>query len=269
MPLYTKTKPMKNEYNQLPTLNTEFVEQLSTEELYCLRLLLHNRSAVSIAKFLDKDVKEVYMIKSRILKKINRKTWYDTIIVAFKTNILNPYDFVNPIIKKKGIDHSEYLMYQVTQTSIEANSVNYFKKAVLSFYRDCEETLIKENKEHFSQSEKRYLEFKFQGYSTSAIQIQLMLNNTQFAKVESDLNKKLKQREWFNRFKKVFQFQLISKETSFSFMLDTEAIETASKIVSMLTFRKVSQKEKQLAMYHQLVAFYTTVELNFLKCGKL
>jgi DNA-binding CsgD family transcriptional regulator len=242
---------------------------LSNNELYCLRLMLHEHSIFEIADFLETDISNVFVIRDSVIRKLNSETWYSTIIKAFQYNFLSRYDFVNPIVKQEAILFSHLLIEKIFGATNASKSVNYLRDAVTEFFNTCQAKLLAENKEHFSLNEKRYLELKFKGLTNDFIDKELKLKKGKTETISKDLFAKLQVNELFNSFKKAFHLELIPKDEDFVIYTEVEAIETASRIASLTSYTKNTIKEKELIIYHELIGYYTKVEFKFLRQAKL
>lgn len=239
--------------------------KLRPNETHYLRLVLHGYKANDIRHFIDVREKVLSLYKKRIAEKLNCKTFGDAIIEAFKINILDKYDYVNSIVKDQALIYAEIVCNRINGLGENMNtSINALAIVILEFYNTCEVQLSIKNGKMFSSVEKKYLELCFNGYERNSIINILKLSPQNLTRLEKAIFKKLDTSEWFNCYKKVFELTILNRKDYITIDPYKEAIESASKMITMHSFSSLSDGEKQLAIYHQLIIYYNLLEYDCL-----
>ncbi|MDO5968916.1 LuxR C-terminal-related transcriptional regulator [Flavivirga aquimarina] len=240
--------------------------ELTSKEIYYLRLISHGCQTSEICDFLNVKKKTLYVYTKRVKDKLKCKTNVDTIIKAFKLNILDKYDFVEESIKDQASIYADTVSNRINELTEDMgnNSINTLGMAVVEFYETCEMELQAKSKVFFNLKEKSYLELKFKGLPSSFIIEELKLSIDEVSALKKSIFQKLKTHEWFNSIKKGFNYGILNRQDYLSLDMYTEALDCASKIMAIKSFTNLTDKEKHLVVYHQLIDFYNVLEYNCL-----
>jgi DNA-binding CsgD family transcriptional regulator len=234
---------------------------LNKTELYVLRLILHGYSNFEIIDFLEIELDQFFKVEQSIKFKLGCTSWYKVIIKSFQLEVIKQEDFIDEIVKQQALMFSEKITTKVSAQKVSNKEV---KNIIIEFYQHCNTALKQSNKENFSIDEREYLKLKFKGLSNDSINGKLQLGNEQIDVVREKVFFKLKVNDWYNNFKKAFQLDILKKEDYLSIDIELEAIDIAVNIISAFLLKNLSEKEKQLMVYDELLRIYTTIEFNYL-----
>lgn len=258
---------MKNVYKQKEEeINFNREIALNEKEVYLLRLFLHGYQTFEITDFLEIHIDQYFHMINSIKSKLRCITWYQVIIKSFKNGSLKQEDFIDDIVKNEAVFYSELLIEPSSKPEIE---LDYISKLVIEFITKCDNKLRFNNKENFSSSELDYLDLKFKGFEEDIIKKRLDRSLKEIETLEENIFYKLNTNNWFNALKKAFHLEIVPKHNILDLHIDVEATNTASNIVSLFSFKNMSIKEKQLAVYHELLRYYATIEFKFLEQADL
>lgn len=244
------------------------IDALSSKELTFLRLSMHNMTPIEISNFLEISLERLIGFRKSVMLKLGCTTWNETVLKAFNLGVLKKEDYTSVIIKELAQNYAKDISdsYCINK-SLDANSfelLNFLEKKIIEFYNKCDEGLFLENKADFSTREKRMLKLKFKGENNAAIEKQLNLKKADVIDVNYNIFLKLKVEDWFNSFKKAFQFRLIDKAEFKTLNLELEALKLAEQIMHIMVNNKLIFKEKELVIYSELIAFYNKIEYDYL-----
>lgn len=245
-------------------------ESLTKKEICFLKLMMHDMPPLEISDFMEISLERLFYFRRSVMLKLGCNTWHSTILKAFKLKILKKEDYTPNIVKEVAVKYAQVILSEFLVGKImEIDNFKLHKKLELSivkFYRESEKELSNAKTEVFSEKEKRLLELKYEGLSSSLIEKELDLKSSEFEDIGYMVFLKLKVESWFNSFKKAFQFQLIDKQKFMHkrLIMEVEILECAAKIITMMTFNNLTIKEKELVIYTELVNFYNTIEYDYL-----
>lgn len=257
---------MKEIYRQKEEVISEREIGLNNQELYLLRLVMHNYQTIEITEFLEIQIDHYFYMINSIKSKLKCNTWYQVIIKCFKNGTLKQEDFIDEIIKKEAVIYSEVLADYLMNSDV---ALAYIAKLVKEFIVKCDNKLRDNNKENFSRTERDYLDLKFSGKDEEYVKKRLNRSVKEVDSLQEEILNKLSTNNWYSAFKKAFHLKIISKPDQLNLHIDVEATNTASKMISFYTFKNMKIKEKQLAVYHELLRYYTTIEFKFLEQADL
>ena len=238
------------------------IQSLSLTEVFVLRLTLHEYSDFEIIDFLEIELEGLFKTLNSIKYKLNANSFFQIVVVSFKKGFLNPEDFVNDIVKNQALLYSETITSYLVQPNIDTDIIS---NLVLEFYTQSEFKIRDNNKEHFSSLEQDYLDLKVKGVNEEVLEKRLKIGYKEADSMQQTLFKKLKTNNWYNALKNAFHLDMISKPNKLMRYTDIEVTNTMSNMISFYTFKNMVLKEKQLAVYNELIRFYTKLELFFLE----
>ncbi|WP_335973301.1 hypothetical protein [Gaetbulibacter jejuensis] len=250
----------KNVFSEVEVISNRALN-LNTTEVYVLRLILHGYSNFEIIDFLEIELDRLFKTIDSIKFKMGCTSWYRVIIKSFQLEVIKQEDFIDEIVKQQALIFSEKIATNIFVQKVSNKDV---KKQIIEFYHHCNSVLKHNNKENFSVDEREYLKLKFKGLSNDNISGKLQLGNDKIDLVREGLFLKLKANDWYNNFKKAFQLEILNKEDYLSLDIELEAIDIAVNIISAFSLKNLSEKEKQLMVYDELLRMYTTIEFNYL-----
>ena len=239
--------------------------KLEPREVYYLRLLLHGYSSLEVCDFFNVKEGTLNKYKKSMKAKLYCKTDTEAIVEAFSLNILNKYDFVDQLIKDQAIVYTDIIWNRIHEPTEDKNKgIFTLGEIILEFYKKCEIDLRAKSNIFFNLKEKNYIELKFKGFSNSYIAKELKLLVADIKILEKNIFQKLQTYEWFNGIRKVFDCGILNREDCISLNISTEVLDCAVRTLAFQSFPNLTNKEKQLKIYYQLVDFYNTLEYNCL-----
>ncbi len=252
-------------YMESPNKKSITETKLRTNEILYLRLVLHDYKPSEICHFINVREKNLIVHQKRLKEELKSETFTEAIINAFKLNIIDKYDFVDPIVKDQGLIYAKTIYSRINGLTENMNtSINALAIVILEFYNTCEIEFFAKNEKEFNPIEKEYLKLKFKGLEFNKIAKSLKLASKDIKGLEKTLFQKLEIYEWFNGFKKIFESGILNRKDFLTIDIYKEALESASKMITLHSFANLSDKEKQLAIYHQLIIFYNLLEYDCL-----
>ncbi len=247
----------------------KYPQSISNVEIYFLRLTLHGQTSNEIAEFLDVDLERLYDIERGLLIKCDTSNWYNLVLKGFKLNLLKPEDFVNNTVQNAASLISCEISNLLDSKDSEYISVNTIKDCCLNYLTHCYTKLKESNSVRFSKNEIEFLKLKFDGHGIDNLTKMLKLDDESIEKLKEQLFEKLGVLDWFNCYKKVFEYDIIQKQDYLDSELEVLATELSTKLITMQTFEHGSPKDRELYIYHNLLKFYHTIELEYLSKSKL
>ncbi|GAA4936086.1 hypothetical protein GCM10023314_05540 [Algibacter agarivorans] len=255
---------LNNRYKDVLCDFHKYPQSISNVEVYFLRLTLHGQSVNEIAEFLDVDLENLYEIEKGLFIKFYTSNWYDLVLKGFQLNLLKPEDFVNNMVRNTANLFSCEINNLLNSEGSDHISINTIKASCLNYLANCYRDLKGNNTARFSKIEIEFLKFKFNGNETDNLSIKFELDEKSIEKLKKHLFEKLGVQDWFNCYKKVFEFDILQWQDYLDIDIDVLAIELSAKLITIQTFKHVSLKERQLFIYHDLLKFYHTIEIAYL-----
>lgn len=235
---------------------------LDSNNLFYLKLTLHGYTLFEIADFLEIELKDVFELRSCIEKKFNCSCWYNIFLKAFEYGILNQIDYVDDFIKKRALIYSEEIYLKLTSNYVNSKHVQYKIKQFLS---SCDKKIDEEtNKEILTPTQIRYIKYRFRGVLNQSIKDKLKLTSFDLNMLQVNIFKNLKVNNWYNAINKAFLFNILNRKEYLTVNIDKEVIELASKIISLKLIQTISEKEKTLIIYHDLLNLFLWIEFDYL-----
>ncbi len=238
---------------------------LKLNEIYYLRLILHEFSHIQICDFLNLNPHTYNIYKKRIKRKLGCKTFTRAIIEAFRLNILDKYDFINPLIKNQAIIYTDTIFKIVNaQKTYGSKEITNIRDIIIEFNDSCEKVLLTKSGISLTQEETHYLKNKFENIN-SKLSMVLLPEKKVF--LESQIFQKLQTRIWFNAYRKVFNYGILKRLEYAYLNISIEALMCTSKILSLqsqTSFDSLIDKEKKSMIYFQLINFRNIIEYTCL-----
>lgn len=257
---------MKKSFKEMEEMISDREIALNNQEVYLLRLVIHDYKTFEIIDFLEIQIDHYFHMINSIKSKLKCNTWYQVIIKSFKNGTLKQEDFIDDIVKNEAVLYSELLANHLIKSGAD---LTHIAKLVKEFLVKCDIKLRDNNKENFSKSEQDYLDLKFKGKGEESIKKRLKMGSKEIETIQESVLDKLSSNNWFNAFKKAFHLEIVSKYDKLDLHIDIESTNTASNMISFYSFKNMSMKEKQLAVYHELLRYYTIIEYKFLEQANL
>ena len=251
----------KNDYYQKDIV-------LHSDELLYLRLYVHGLNNKQISNFLEINSSEAYLIRARLKLKYGANNWLAIICRAFEHNHLKKIDFVDDAVKNQATLRTEIIFnHYIKRTGNYSNAI--LKQKILEYYYLCENILRKKPNLKNKVTE---LEIKFieglpynSGLSDPEILNKLNFKNPKELSIfKRTIFKKFNTENWVTVYKISLRENLICGATNYyNKIVDQEVEECTNKIAAIRNLRLQSY-EKKLAIYTELLRFYTNVEFNCL-----
>ena len=237
--------------------------RLTQKESAYLRLTIKGDTTQNICHSLKVSYIELFSLRRNIISKLKCKTWRQAVLKALKLNILKKEDYLHPMILKKAHEFAlkivgRYCLNEFSHTSGQ-KIFSQLEAFVKEFYKECRDYSYTSNDVALRGTEEHHLKINaicIHEMPGAASKLKRMRKN-HFARLKID--------DWFNGFKKVFQFRLISKEKYQALNVELEAIESVQKISEMITSNRISNNDLLLEMIHtELIHFYNKLGYNYL-----
>lgn len=251
---------MKDISNKSDLVYTKIVS-LNSDEVYIVRLVLHGLTTNQIIDFLDISIDHYLNYINSIKTKLNCDTWFKSVIKCFDLGILKHEDFIDDLVKANALRYSEKLL---DINIIQKQSLETITLTVVSFLEAANTALFKLNEEKFSIDEINYLKLKFGGMCNVKISKNFNFSNQQMIGFQEALFLKLAVNDWYNAFKKAFQLQIIQLDSKGITNQYKEAQNSAAYILAIFYSKSLSEKEKQLMCYNELLKAYALIEFSCL-----
>lgn len=259
---------MMMEFNEIDVVRDNTIKplKLNAREVYLIRLILHGFTAIEIKSFLEIELDQYFQTIAVIKLKLGCSSWYQVIIKGFKSHLLNHEDFIDNLVKQQAlVSCNDFFINR----NLYVNNHNKIYQDLLAFQLKCNQLLKQAKKEDFSIVEQQYLQLKFNGVANQFICEKIRLKPCQLDVLQENLFIKLQVNDWYNSFKRAFQFELLTKRDNASPHIDLETEDTVSNISSIFTIRSFNDKEKELMIYHELLKYYSKIEFQYLSQASL
>lgn len=252
-------------YSKVPVLNYL--------ELFYLRLHAHGLTNKEISEFLELDQSKVNQIKQSLFVKYRTKKWMKIIKSAFKQELLQKLDYVEPVVKKQALVFTQliYEEFILPEKLDEAKEMLY--ERIISFYNNCNDELIDyyqstDKSEKLNKDEIDFLTLTFLNSNAARLTKKLGLTNDQseFKKFQHSIFNKLNVNNWFNAFKKAIAFNLIDDTVFSNVSVNAEVFNSVFKILRIKNLNRLENGEKKLSVYNELLELYSTLEISKIIC---
>lgn len=243
---------------------------LTSDELFYLRLFVHDFSDDMISEFLEVDRVKVYQLKYSLKSKFKKKNWRDIIVEAFNTNILNKQDFVDDVVRNTALEKTEtvlnkFVIHTYGRSHRKIDFSLFITQAVYDFYSETQSRLRnKYNNICILDIEVNIIKLKYQGYTDTEIYKYINTSKHRLNEYYRSIRKKLHVTNWFNAFKICFYLNILMKSDD-NFLNKSNEIENCSKnIMRIKALKRIDLKEKKLMVYNELVRLHTSIEYYYL-----
>ncbi|MCB0427157.1 MAG: hypothetical protein KDD16_07595 [Mangrovimonas sp.] len=239
-------------------INNEF-EVLTWDEIMFLRLSLLNQSVMDIAEFLNMSLDKVLCLKEGIFRKLKTKNWLKIVVKAFERGILDPLDYLNPIVKDVASGYSTIVL----QKALSNESEKILEVLLFEFYQKVTGEIWLTSKEALSIQEVEFVNLKFMGMNEESILKKMGTPEIFLEATVSSIESKLKIREWFLIFKRLFEIQILNTTQYLSVQIEIQSFHSVEAIKECV-LSACSEKEKRLFCYNELLRFYSNLEQHLL-----
>lgn len=245
--------------------NAQHYEQsfdLTKKEIYFLRLVLHNYATFEILDFLEIEIDHYFFMITSIKSKLKCESWYQAILKSFKNNILKHEDYIDDIIKEEAERYSAII---INKQDYSINKELVIESLIIEYSRDSSNKLKVNQTDKLNQDEEELIWLKYKGFKEGEILVKLNKNSSYLYSTEENVFSKLNVNNWFNTFKKAHLLETLIDEDNPKISISAEIKSTASKIISFFFLKNITDKEKQLMVYHELLNYYAKIQFNFLE----
>ncbi|WP_308990385.1 hypothetical protein QLS71_002735 [Mariniflexile litorale] len=240
-----------------------------------LKTLVLDYSEPDIQKLLEIDHEKYHLIISNLFFKYNTYDLFQTILFAIANGHINRYDLVKDEIKNLALSHSQYIydnlkildLLKIKSSNDLDGLLNEFiiKSQGIFIKKDCSKISFVLSLEEIEYCKHRV--FHSLRCDLSEFDESILTN----FKIEKALIRRLKVNNFFNVIRRVFELQLIEKDI---FVPEYEDLQKAIKeevkinIISNYQALDMTDKEKRLSIYFNLINYYNELEnkLFFAEC---
>ncbi len=246
-------------------------DALTKEELYYLKLLVHNYSYKEIENYLELTERELQVVEQKVKQKLNTSHCCDTIIKAFKMNILNAYDFVNASVKSEMsiCAHMLFDTYFAKKRAL-SKAMKTIEEDVLNVLKTCHQRVKEEHLEKglsafsLNPSERDYLVIRYKGFKREVITRSFLFSKDDISEMEIGILEKLQVNCWYNAYRRALELELLKR-------LDYDGKVMKMKLSKfeqyMLTSDRLKNFKEKICvdvLYRELIGFYNSIEYNTL-----
>ncbi len=241
---------------------------ITTKEKLYLRTITHNFNDKQIACFFDSNIKLIQDLRTSIERKFNTKDWGLIIKKAFKTKLLEKYDFVDDIVIKHALRFTNDIvnMHEIYSFSNKNLEKDLLYKILLKFHKACYFPIFNKEKRKLIKTlnpqELAFLNSRYEG----RLQITDSELNQTYDELTKSVFKKLSVNNWHNAFRIGLILKLIDKEILIEQHIKTNAETCVLKIMILIgdDKKKTKKKEMKHIIFMSLVSFYNNIEYHFL-----
>lgn len=251
-------------YGKIPILNSF--------ELFYLRLFTHGLNPKEISEFLEIDQSKVYHIKKSIVTKFCTNNWVKIVAQSLKNNMLQKLDYLEPVVKEQALQYTQIIYKDFLIPEDADQQQSKLRQCVLNFYLATNSKLKhnyfkKDETEKLNAKELAYLTFCYADTKKDIIKKELNLHKKDdLKKLRRDIFKKLETNNWFNTFKKAIQYSLIDTSIGSDFSINKELTNSTNNILRLRHLKRLSNPEKKLSIYNELLELFSTIELSKIVC---
>lgn len=237
---------------------------LSKDELYFLRLFIHNYSLEEIQEFLSLPKDKVMQIEHEAMLKLEVNTSYMMVVKSFREKIVSDYDFADELSKKLCLNMTSTLIERNKEKVVNVELENNLKNLLSNYEQQLEnKAKILNNEDVLNKTEMAFLNLRFLDDVSSYIDIgnknhELFLTSFGFVKehiTSYDLIiSKLKANSWYNAYVKAVELQLIEKPKSLKKKVEMKMNSCKRNISSILDRKSTSEKDRFNNIYRELVS---------------
>ena len=251
---------MVNNYNKNEMIINKTVS-LNANEVYIVRLVSHGLTTVQITDFLAITTDQYLNYIKSIKLKLECESWFRAVLKSFKLGILKHEDFIDELVKVKALNYSFKLLKIVNE---QKQTLEFVTLAIISFFEDSEKVFLELNTMEFLSQEINYLQLKFKGFDHIEMSKSFNFSESESFDFQERLFRKLEVNDWYNAFKKAFKLKIIDIDTNLNTNHFNEAGKVATNILAISLFKSLTEKEKQLMIYNELLKYYALVEFSCL-----
>lgn len=241
------------------------INKPSTIESLYLRLYTHNYTSAKMSLILEQNSNGISSIRNNIRRKYKSKDWLKIIQLAIKNNHLNKVDFLEDIVKQEASIYSQLILNSYIDNTKKTDKA--LKDVLQEYYNNCELKINKNYKKEglkdkLTSIEIALIKLKFNGESIENIAKVLNITENKFKQYKTQIFKKLEANNWFNIYKKGLQTNIIDKPLTYYVELDENISNSLNKLNEISKQDTLNDKEKELAVYDNLLDLYTTIEFK-------
>lgn len=244
---------------------------LTREELFYLKLLVHNYSYKEMERFLEVQREQITRMEKDIKQKLNTSHCCDTIIKAFRMNILNTYDLVSDVVKSEVSMHA-YILFDkyFAKKRILPKDTMTIKDDVLNLLKTCHKKIKEEHLKNgiseycLDPSEKNYLNMKYRSFKREIITRNIPFSKQQICEMETGILVKLQVNCWYNAYRKALELELLKRLDYNSSVMRVKLSKFEKYMLKTDKFKKFKEKMCVDVLYRELIALYNAIEYNTL-----
>ncbi len=248
---------------------------LNSYELFYLRLFTHGLNPKEISEFLEIEKSKVYQIKKSIAAKFGTNNWVKIVAQSLKSKILQQLDYLEPEVKEQALQYTQ-IIYECFL--IPLDDVNHIqtklRQCILNFYLTTNSKLKyyyfnKDIAHKLTAKELMYLRLSYSKSKEEDVIKKINLPEEDNLKnLKRSIFRKLETNNWFNTFKKALQYNLIGSSNCLSVSLNTELTNSTNNILRLRHLKRLSNPEKKLSVYNELLELFSSVELSKIVCSE-
>jgi len=245
---------------------------LNSMELFYLRLFTHGLNSKAISEFLEIDQSKAYQIKKSIVRKFNTNNWVMIIAQSFKNKMLQQQDYLEPVVKAQALSYTQTIYKDLFCVNEVDQLQTRLRQCILNFYLTTNSKLKhyyfkKHTADKLTTKELKYLNYSYTDIKTEKILVELSLSNEDDLKrLKRSIFKKLDTNNWFNTFKKAIQYNLIDSLNNSESSLNALLTSSTNNVLRLRSLTRLSNPEKKLSIYNQLLELFSTIELTKIVC---